>query len=468
MSVTTKHSFSTELNPSKSNINSINNANDMLGLPYPQGCIEWYKNGMILAAGGAGPTKAGLANGFEILQFNKSNNNNNNFELKRHSWFNTGPDIVYCIRQHPIYPYQFIAGIGNNLVILEISSYAKPTENNAFRYDWNNILKIKYPRNDPIIRSPINTIYIKSNIESIPLLHEDDPFCVHKIEISPNGKLIASGGTDGIVKLWKYDFIDPNNTLSLIKQINITRQHFIILNRERDKTRESPTEIERLSFSKDNKYLAICNRGFASFIWNIQKQKIETILMEKNNIESYIFKDCVFIDDQNDNKYCIVAVNGKRKNRKSSKKHCYLYQYYIPSEHDDNQQWFRINYCKIIKSDVIRIIADHKTRNIITLIKDGTICIFDGLNLTKLSTFKCNGQFFMDIAISPNLYGNKDNNYTEYLLIVQMYDLLIKPISLKPCSINISNNYCCIPSCKYLIFLSSILVLILAVLMANK
>ena len=123
------------------------------------------------------------------------------------------------------------------MVILEISSYAKPTENNAFQYDWNNILKIKYPRNDPIIKSPINTIYIKPNIESIPLLRKDDPFCVQKVEISPNGKLIASGGTDGIVKLWKYDFINPNNTLSLIKQINITRQHFAILKRERDKRR---------------------------------------------------------------------------------------------------------------------------------------------------------------------------------------------------------------------------------------
>eukprot|EP01084_Bolivina_argentea_P106560 190661_1 len=178
------HKFSTELQESKSNINSINNPQHALGLPYPQGCIQWYSNGLILAAGGGGPTKSGIANGFEILQFIKSNNNNT-FELKRHSWYDTGSDIVYCIRQHPIYPYQFIAGIGNNLVIMEISSHLPPKQNNAFIYEWNNILKIKY--------NAINTIYIKSNIESTPLPTESDPFCVSKVEISTSGKLLASG-----------------------------------------------------------------------------------------------------------------------------------------------------------------------------------------------------------------------------------------------------------------------------------
>ena len=121
--ITSQHEFSNVLKESRSKIDGTNDPEKAVGLPYPQGCIQWCSNGMILAAGGAGPTKAGLASGFEILHFIKGNESGSSFELKRHSWFNTGPDIVYCIVQHPLYPHQFIAGIGNNLVILEIASY---------------------------------------------------------------------------------------------------------------------------------------------------------------------------------------------------------------------------------------------------------------------------------------------------------------------------------------------------------
>ncbi len=50
-------------------------------------------------------------------------------------------------------------------------------------YEWNNISKIKY--------NAINTIYIKSNIESIPLPNDTDPFCVSKVEISKSGMLFV-------------------------------------------------------------------------------------------------------------------------------------------------------------------------------------------------------------------------------------------------------------------------------------
>ena len=477
-----QHSFSTELKESKSNIDTISSDEHSLGLPYPQGCIQWYKNGMILAAGGAGPTKSGLANGFEVLQFIKSKSRKSqSFELKRHSWFNTDRDIVYCIRQHPLYPFQFIAGIGNNLVIMEITSSSKPTENNAFKYDYNNILKIKYPRNDPIIKPPINTIFIKSNIESTPLVHPDDPFCVQRVELSSKGKLLASGGTDGIVRLFKYDFIDPNNALSFIQQINITRQHFMIEGRERNPTQEPPTEIERLLFDsfdnnlgKDSKYLAICNRGFAAYIWNINRKRMETILMEnKSRRKQHIFRDCVFLDDENGNRYCIVAVNGIRKSRRSAIMPSYLYQYYIPPDGGDEKEekekeWFRINYCKIMKSDVVRMIGDVKTRNIITLHVNGMICIYDGLNLTKKRSFKNEGNFFMDITVSPNLFGDKENGYTEYLLIALMQSLLIKPISLKPCYMKASSGSCgvCCCSCRCLTYFFAIIVVLVAVFIA--
>ena len=422
-----QHEISTILQESQSNINSVTDPTQILGLPYPQGCIQWYTNGMIIAAGGGGPTKSGKANGFEILQFNKSCPSSvNKFNLQRHSWYNTGPDIVYCIRQHPVYCHQFIAGIGNNLVIMEISSYSKPTQSNAFTYDFTRISQQKFPSNDPIFRAPISTIHMESNIESTPLPFEEDPHCVHKVEISANGKLIACGGTDGIVRIFNYDFVDPQGKLSLTKSVDICQQHFELVGREK-KSNEAPPEIERLLFYQ-NKFLSICNREFCCYIWNIEAMKMETILMDTNNPNCFIFRDCAFLNDVQQNVYCVCAVNGVRKSRKARNTWSYLYQYYV-----SDSGWFRIKYVKVMKCDIIRMIADTKTKNVITLHLNGMINVFDGLNLTKLYSFKNDGRFFMDIAISPGLYGDKGNGYTEYLLIALMNDLLIKPIKLEPC-----------------------------------
>merc|ERR1712129_615594 len=86
--------------------------------------------------------------------------------------------------------------------------------------------------------------------------------------------------------------------------------------------------------------------------------------------------------------------------------------------------------------------------NVITLHLNGMVCVFDGLNLTKKYSFKNEGRFFIDICVSPNLYGKKKNGYTEYLLIVLLNDLLIKPVRLEPCYLGkVSGSGCCSFKC---------------------
>jgi len=118
------------------------------------------------------------------------------------------------------------------------------------------------------------------------------------------------------------------------------------------------------------------------------------------------------------------------------------------------------------------MIANCKTKHVITLHLDGTVCVFDALNLSKLYSFKNDGSFFMDLAISPNLYASKVNQYREYLLIALMNSLLIKPIPLKPCRMNKRNEVdccrvcCCCCYCwsgKCMLYFISIVVLLVAV-----
>lgn len=456
--ILSQHEFSNVLKESRSKIDRTDDPEQAVGLPYPQGCIQWCSNEMILAAGGAGPTKAGLASGFEILQFGKEKDNGSSsstsFELKRHSWFNTGPDIVYCIVQHPVYPHQFIAGIGNNLVILEIASYAKPAESNAFDFEWNRISKTRYPVHDPVIRSAINTIYVRPNIETTELPDDEAPHCVSKVAVSASGKWIATGGTDGITRLWKYDFVDPKGSLIWKRDIDIVSEHFKFLGRNQ-KAEEAPPEIERLVFEDafgdkqcgDSEFLSICNREFAAYIWNLKENKMETVLMDEGNPKKYIFRDVVFVND-GEHRFCLCAVNTVRSARSRSKSWSYLYLYHIPRDGQGN--WLRINYRKIMKSDVIRMVVDSESNNVITLHLDGKVAVLDALNLTKKHQFMSyeKGRFFMDIAVSPpTVQREKDEGY---LLIALLNDVCVKPVTLTPCKWDSQSGdlcACCTTSC---------------------
>merc|ERR1712228_484711 len=103
-----------------------------------------------------------------------------------------------------------------------------------------------------------------------------------------------------------------------------------------------------------------------------------------------------------------------------------------------------IKYAKVLKSAIFRMIADKKTKNVITLHTNGMISVADGMNLTLLYSFKNDGRFFMDLALSPS---------RSHLLISEMYSLAAKPIQLEPCYMGkIKKGGCCSFKCFSVFF----------------
>lgn len=137
--------YSVELNDTTTNDKSLRQTNTSssdpdkeLSSPFPLLSLIWCDNGMILTFGGGGPTKSGLASGFEVLRLDSTYSvAANSFEnvLQRHSWFNTGPDIVYAIAVHPKYPFQMIAAVSNSIVILELNN-PFDTKQKPFDFEW--------------------------------------------------------------------------------------------------------------------------------------------------------------------------------------------------------------------------------------------------------------------------------------------------------------------------------------------
>ena len=294
---------------------------------------------------------------------------------------------------------------------------------------------------------------------------------VTNIAINKNGTIIATAGRDGIVRIFKYDYIslqiekyDQIDIMKLIKSENSN-------NNNNDTT---PIEIERILFcensDKTSKYLSICNGTETCYIYNIETLTVTNELFDRYNRNKYYFRECCFLLDNNyynsriygkncnNIEYCVIAVNEKRS-RKNTDPYSYLYQYMINDE---------FNQCakqKIIKATIKRMICDKNTNCIITLHTNGTICVTNGLNLQKLNYIENKGAFFMDIALQP-LTIEKINQWKKnrmskdkrirkkyqnidieqrYLIIAMSNSVILRKIKLPFCSLARSGNsiICC-------------------------
>lgn len=107
----------------------------------------------------------------------------------------------------------------------------------------NSINNIKAPRPPPICCSKIlDNIEKSQEIDS-----EVDALYVTCVCMNKFGNFLATGGRDGIVRIFKYDFIDLS--LNLYDEILIKKLQ----------------DIERIKFCHNSdstsKYLSICNRS---------------------------------------------------------------------------------------------------------------------------------------------------------------------------------------------------------------
>ena len=346
-------------------------------------------------------------------------------------------------------------------------------------YQWTPLIDGN-ERND--VEKPIRTLEVLPDIERSPKVNlEIDALSVNCISINKNGTVFASAGRDGIVRLFKFDFVSVS--ITYYDQVDITSKM----------SSDEPIEIERLKFctnsDRTSRYLAICNDDDTCYIYDIKTNSISHVLFDPKNKDKFKFRDCVFILDKNtkyyeeikidnDNnnnnddadenggggnqipnqmsndqairkeivyfEYCIVGVNEKR-NRNNPNPYSYLYQYLINNEFEKSRQ------CRLIRSIVRRMVCDNSTNTIITLHLDGTICISNALDLVMLNKVEltCDSKFFMDMALQPpsmvHNNGNKNNTINKKekrcLIVVLSTSIVMKDIEIPNCNFLNSSSF---------------------------
>lgn len=248
---------------------------------FPLYTIQMLTSRHILVGGGGGESKTGVANGFEIFEVSHNGYNFIAEEVTRHE---TGPNVVMnCATYNDGKKNWLAAGqeshcqlynVKSRVVTLENGTNINTTtkenlrqrkkHNNNNNDDSNNLLKDK-------INTNINNKRLQLILEpstSIKTDFSNNEPRQRIVRISPNGKFMATGGIDGIVRLWKF----PE-----LKEINCFKLH--------DK------EIDDIDFNINSNYIATIAKDGKAFICDIIKNtKNKELKWTTPNGSKYMYK----------------------------------------------------------------------------------------------------------------------------------------------------------------------------------
>ncbi|CAH1991477.1 unnamed protein product [Acanthoscelides obtectus] len=110
-----------------------------------------------------------------------------------------------------------------------------------------------------------------------------EPLC-RVVRIHHNGKLLATGGTDGKIKLWKFPGLEPLATLKAHEK-----------------------EVDDIDFSKYDNYLCTIAKDGQAIIWDAVKGKqLRKLTWKQPNGSKYLYKRCRFGVMEGENRKCAI------------------------------------------------------------------------------------------------------------------------------------------------------------------
>ncbi|XP_049830230.1 prolactin regulatory element-binding protein [Schistocerca gregaria] len=271
---------------------------------FPLYVVKMITNHHILVAGGGGSSKTGVANGFEIFELSHDGEKYVAEEVIRHE---TGPSVVMnCASYNNGKRTFLVAGQESHCQLYTVNMKVEYENDGTVLKDHKNETVSSRKRStDPHEKiqeiKPIkeqtdrnsNSFHrlifdIKPN-DSIQTDFGDDEPLQRVVRISLSGKLMATGGTDGHIRLWQFP--------SLRKHLDIAAHK-----KEIDDIDFSPDETMVLSVSKDG--LAV--------IWSTQTgKKLSELKWNAPENVKYLYKRCRFgTTEGNSKNSCLFTLSN--------------------------------------------------------------------------------------------------------------------------------------------------------------
>ncbi|VVD05564.1 prolactin regulatory element-binding protein [Leptidea sinapis] len=249
---------------------------------FPLYTLQTLTNRHVIVAGGGGASNTGVANGFEIFELSHNGTKFVAEEVMRHE---TGPNVVMNCSVRSIQNRTYLAaGQESHCQLYKVNIRMVDTaemRRGSFRAE-NGLVRRRrrtVSENDNISKmdSNCNTTEKRISFEIRPSDSVQTDFCEDPLQrvvtISPSGELMATGGVDGIVRVWSF----PQMKL-LFELQGHTK------------------ELDDLDFSPcDNRLVSIAKDGVAR-VWSTDEKAppLLQLTCQPPGGTKYLFRRCKF------------------------------------------------------------------------------------------------------------------------------------------------------------------------------
>ncbi|XP_044266804.1 prolactin regulatory element-binding protein [Tribolium madens] len=290
--------------PSRKYIDNI-----LARLNFPLYTVQMLTNRHVIVGGGGGSSKTGVANGFEIFELAHDGTKFLAEEITRHE---TGPSVVMNCAAYSDNKHSYlVAGQESHCQLYNVESVLVTEEDVIENIGHNHELKQRKPKAKQKTDNNKNSKRLKFMImpsDSVQTDFQGKEPLLRVTRIHPTGKILATGGTDGIVRLWKFPTLQPAHVL-----------------------KAHTKEIDDLDFSVFENYLISIAKDGVAILWDCSKGKqIRKLTWKQPEGSKYLYKRARFgIIEGEDRKsalYILANPTGLAKKQKS-----YLQQW-LPDE----------------------------------------------------------------------------------------------------------------------------------------
>ncbi|CAK9814956.1 Prolactin regulatory element-binding protein [Anthophora plagiata] len=268
-----------------------NNCDLLARVNFPLYTLQMLTGRHILVGGGGGSSKTGVANGFEIFELSHNGSQFIAEELTRHE---TGPSVVMnCTTYNNEKRMWIAAGQESHCQLYNVSSKVVTLKNGEMIKNASGNTK-EGLRHRKSVEKVEETVTPEERIEEIkddnsnvkskklqlivkPVdsvqtdFSKEEPF-QRIVRISPNGKLMATGGMDGNIRVWKFP------QLHKVYDIDAHMK-----------------EIDDIDFSPDSLLIASIAKDGKAFLWDMNVgTKLKELTWTPPNGLKYLYKRCRF------------------------------------------------------------------------------------------------------------------------------------------------------------------------------
>ncbi|KAJ8920983.1 hypothetical protein NQ315_015778 [Exocentrus adspersus] len=279
------------------------NIDDILArVNFPLYTVQMVTNRHVIVGGGGGTSKTGVANGFEIFELSHDGRRFVAEEVTRHE---TGGNVVMNCSVFSDNKHSYlVAGQESHCQLYNVNSVLVREEEEIESIgNHNSEVQQRKPK---IKEKTDNNRNVKKRLkfsvtpsDSVQTDFTGPEPLSRVARISHNGKLLATGGTDGNVRLWKFPSLQPLKVLKAHRK-----------------------EIDDIDFSQYGNYIITVAKDGDAILWDcVRGNEDKRLTWKQPEGSKYLYKRCRFgIIEGQENKsalYMLANPTGLAKKQKA-------------------------------------------------------------------------------------------------------------------------------------------------------